>query len=107
MMTTISIISEAQAKLWQNEVERLNEETQQLLLEVGEALQQVKDDADSTIVDEIYDWGTRIVTGTTKIFQGMNEILGTVTGILAKMKDVLETGKNVVKNAIKGIGGLF
>lgn len=106
-MTTLSIKSEAEAKRWQAEVQRLNEETEKLLKEVGTALQQVKDDADSTIVDELYDYGTRIVTGATQVFQGMTGLFNIVTDLCKSLNEVLDTGKNIVKGAIKGISSLL
>ena len=55
----ISISDAEAAEIWKQEVEQEIEETKTLLDRVGKALQAVKDDANGTIVDEIYDYGTK------------------------------------------------
>ena len=105
-MTVLEIIDEGEAKVWMAEVERLNQDTQKLLTEVGQALQQVRDDADSTIVDELYDWGTRMITASTEIFKGMTELYNAVDSIVKKVSDVIENGLGTVKNIIKGIASI-
>ena len=105
-MTVLNIISEGEAKIWQAEVQRLNEETSTLLQDVGNALKEVQQDADSTIVDELFDWGTRMCTASTEILKGMNELVTSVTNILSKVNEVLDSGKSAVVNIIKGIANI-
>ena len=103
-MTVLEILDQDQAQIWKAEVQRLNEETSKLLEEVGKKLQEVQADADSTIVDELYHWGTQMITASTEILKGMNELVTAVTSVLKKVNEVLDSGKNVVKGIIKGIG---
>ena len=53
-MNQLNIIDANAAESWRDEVYQLNEESAKLLADVGTALQEVNEDADSTIVDEIY-----------------------------------------------------
>lgn len=105
-MTNLCITSADNAKSWQRDVQQLNEETKELLEKLGKTLMEVKKDADSTVVDDIYEYGNQIVDGTTKVFEGMNQILSTVDTILQEMNKVLDMGKETVRNIITGIAGL-
>lgn len=102
-MNKLSITSEAAAMQWKAAVYDLNEETKQLLDLVGNALKEVQDGADSSIVDEIVHYGTQIMEGSQKIFDGMKQLFDVVGSILNAMKDVLEVGKGIVQGAVNVI----
>ena len=104
-MNTLAIISDTQAKVWQSKVELLNRTTADLLKDVGTALQEVKQDADSTIVDEIYKYGGQILEGSGKVLEGMNQILNTVSTLLNMVGSLLDKGKELVFGAIKSVTG--
>ena len=106
-MNNINIISESEATAWRMLVEQANQQTHDLLQDVGETLKQVKDDADSTIVDEIYKYGCQVTESANKILEGMNELTKMVKGLLDAVSNVLDEGKNVVKSIINGIGKIF
>ena len=100
MFTNIFIKDTNEAEIWQHAVEMLNRETEALLIDSGTALQEVKDDADSTIVDEIYHYGGQIIEGSNHIIRGMTELV-TVTGtLLSKVNAVLDAGAGAVMDAI-------
>lgn len=103
MIQNINILSESEARQWQRDINALNEETKRLLEATGETLKQVKDDADSSFVDEIFDWGTKIVNGATKVFEGMNELYTAVDSILGKLTEVLENSSGIVKGIVGAI----
>lgn len=105
-VNTLNIISSSEAEAWKKEVMQLNEETYNLLQDVGSALQEVREDADSTIVDEIYKYGSQILSNTNSILEGMNQLVSLVTNVLSKINEVLDAGKGIVKGAIKAIAGL-
>ncbi len=105
-LNSLNIISSSEAESWKKEVLQLNEETHKLLTEVGNALQEVHEDADSTIVDEIYKYGGQILSNTNNILEGMNGLVSMVTNLLSKVNEVLDSGKNIVKGIVKSIGGL-
>lgn len=102
-MQNINIKSADEAKSWQAEVRRLNEETYQLLKDVGIALQEVNQEADSTIVDEIYKYGNQILGGANNVLEGMNKLVSTVSSLLSMVSGVLEQGVGIVKSLIGGI----
>lgn len=102
-MNELYIISTDAAIVWQREVDQLNHETEQLLKDVGKALQDVQDGADSTIVDDIVKWGNQIVDGSGKIFEGMTQIFNVVSDLVNKVNEVLEKGKGIIGNIVKSI----
>lgn len=103
MANMINIKDGDAARVWMRDVESLNYETEELLKDIGRALQEVKDDADSTIVDEIYKYGSQILDNTGKILEGMNGLVKMVGGLLDALTNVLESGKNIISGAIKTI----
>lgn len=105
-LTNMNIISSAEAESWKREVLQLNEETHRLLQDVGNALKEVNEDADSTIVDEIYKYGSQILAGSNQVLEGMNSLVNMVTGLLSKINEVLDAGKNIVRTAVKTINPL-
>lgn len=98
MANNLGIKSTDAAKSWESEVEALNEENRKLLESLGTTLQQVKEDADSTFVDEIYNYGTRICEGTTKIFEGMNGLVNVVKDIRKSLEDLIFKNTDIVRN---------
>ena len=105
-LNNMNIISSSEAESWKKEVTQLNEETYKLLQDVGSALQEVHEDADSTIVDEIYKYGSQILSNTNSILEGMNQLVSLVTNVLSKINEVLDSGKNIVMGAVKAISSL-
>ena len=103
-MTNIEILDQDQARVWQAEVERLNEETARLLSEVGGTLQDVRSDAESPIVDELYHWGTQMITASSEILRGMNELTTAISNILKRVDEVMEAGKDTVRDIVRGLG---
>lgn len=104
-MNNINIKSQAMAEAWRKDVDELNHNTQRLLEQVGKALQAVKDDADSTIVDEIYTYGNQIMEGAQGVYNGMTELFNMVGNILNMMSNVLDTGMGIVKGVIGAFSG--
>ena len=104
-MNNINIKSQAMAEAWRKDVDELNHNTQRLLEQVGKALQAVKDDADSTIVDEIYTYGNQIMEGAQNVYQGMTQLFNMVGDILNMLTGVLESGMGIVKGIVGAIGG--
>lgn len=101
MANMINIKDGDLARAWMKDVEALNYETEELLKDIGRALQEVKADADSTIVDEIYKYGGQILDNTGKILEGMNGLVKMVGGLLDALTNVLESGKNIISGAVK------
>ena len=102
-MTNIAIRDEAAAKTWNSDIQTLNEETANLIKQVGETLKQVKEDADSSVVDDIFKWGSEMVESANGILQGMNQLVSSVAKALSLVNEVLDTGKNLVKGIVNAI----
>lgn len=100
-MTNLNITDGEAAKSWNDDVKRLNEETKVLLDMVGKTLIEVKNDADSTIVDEIYKYGNQILENSGKVLEGMNGLFNIVHGLLSSLGSLLAKGIESVKNAVK------
>ena len=105
-MTELEIIDQDQARVWQAEVERLNEDTARLLSEAGETLKDLRAEADSPVVDELYGWGSQMVAASREILRGMNELSEAISNILKEVNEVLEAGKETVRDIMRGIGDL-
>lgn len=70
------------AEQWKARAQSLNERTDALLKDVSNLLQSVREFSEGTLVDEIYDLGTNLITATTKLMEGMNKIYDVVNGLL-------------------------
>ena len=103
-MTSLEILDQDQARVWQAEVERLNEETAKLLQEVGTTLQDVRQDAESPVVDELYHWGSQMIAASSEILKVMNELTKAVSNILRKVNEVVDAGKDTVREIVRGLG---
>ena len=62
------------AQNWEKDVRALNERPEETLQDVSNLLQSVRNFSEGTLVDEIFDVGTTLVTSTTKLMEGMNKI---------------------------------
>ncbi len=78
----IAIEGRDAAKNWEAKAKDLNERTDSTLKDVSNLLKSVRDFSEGTLVDEIYDVGTTLVTATTKLMEGMNKIFDVVHGLL-------------------------
>lgn len=99
----IAINDEAAARAWLENVMDINEQFHTAMTEAGETLQQTKEMADGTIVDELYDMGTDFLHVANKVFETINEISTTVNTVLSKLTSFSDT----VSGVIKGVAGLF
>lgn len=70
------------AQNWEKDVRALNERTEETLQDVSNLLQSVRNFSEGTLVDEIFDVGTTLVTSTTKLMEGMNKIYDVIDGLL-------------------------
>lgn len=86
---TISISDSEAAEIWKTEVEQEIAETKALLDRVAKTLQSVKDDADGTIVDEIYKYGTDFLKFANEVQKGMTEVVNTVGKFLKGFNDLI------------------
>ena len=86
------------ANNWKHEAEGLNERTEKLLTDVSNLLKSVRDFSEGTLVDEIYDVGTSLVTATTRLMEGMNKIYDVVNGLLDLFTNFITGASNSTRN---------
>lgn len=70
------------ANNWEDRARALNDNTERTLGEVSTLLQSVQYFSEGTLVDEIVDLGTNVITTTTALMQGMNKIYDVISGLL-------------------------
>ena len=85
------------ANEWKGDAERLNEDTQRLLNEVSNLLKSVKEFSEGTLVDEIFDLGTNLITATTKLMEGMNKIYDVIDGLLNFLAELFSGSSSSTK----------
>ena len=54
--------------------------------------------SEGTLVDEIYDVGTSLVTATTRLMEGMNKIYDVVNGLLDLFTNFITGASNSTRN---------
>lgn len=100
----IAIKEKSQALSWLKMVEEINESYRVAMKEAGETLTDMQNFADGTLVDELVDFGTRIMDAAQATFNAIDTIADTVNSILSKVTDFTE---NVVGSIGKTIGKIF
>ena len=95
----INIKDEAAAQRWLQEVQGIHEDYFTAMKEAGQTLENVKDVADGTLVDELVNSGVTILNVTQRTFNTIDEIAETVTSVVNKIK-------NFSDNVAEGIGNV-
>ena len=103
-MMNFNIKSEIDARNWLKEIERLNQETSDLIKEVGKALADVKQGCDADIVDDIAIYGNKILDSASSIFESMQQIANGVTSFIDKAKEALDAAKGLLRGAVNALG---
>lgn len=102
-MVNFAIKSDIDAKNWVKDIERLNQETSNLIKEVGKALVDVNQGCDADIVDDIAKYGNQILESSTKILEGMSQISEGILSVLQKADEAIGAAKDLLKGAVKSI----
>lgn len=103
-MMNFSIKSEVDAKNWLKEIERLNQETSDLIKEVGKALKDVQEHCDADVVDDIAIYGGKIMESSTSVLESMSEIAKGITSFIDKARETLDAAKGLLKGAVNSLG---
>ena len=103
-MMNFSIKSEVDAKNWLKEIERLNQETSDLIKEVGKAIADVKQGCDADIVDDIAIYGNKILESANSILESMSQIAKGVSSFVDKARETLEAAKGLLKGVVNSLG---
>ncbi len=99
----IAIEGREAAKNWEERARALNDRTETTLKDVSNLLRSVRNFSEGTLVDEIYDLGTNLVTTTTKLMAGMNKIYDVISGMLSKIMSLFQSASENVRNSSSGI----
>ena len=94
-----NIKDEAAARRWLEEVRGIHEDYFTAMKEAGQTMENVKEVADGTLVDEIVNSGVRIMDVAQKTFTTIDKIAETVTSFVDKIK-------NFSDNVAEGIGSV-
>lgn len=86
----IQINGKAAADAWVERARGLNEETESLLKDVSNLLTSVRNFSEGTLVDEIVELGDGVITATTALMSGMNQIYDVVNKLLDFLKNLFE-----------------
>lgn len=95
----IKVKDSASANAWLQKIMLLNEDYHAAMAEASETLTSVKDFSDGTMVDEIYNFGSGLLSAAETTFSAINTIAETVTSVIS-------TVKNFESDVVSGIGRL-
>lgn len=95
----IKVKDPATANAWLQKIMLLNEDYHEAMSGATETLTSVKDFADGTLVDEIYNFGSGLLSAADATFSAINAISGTVQSVLGVVE-------NFASDVVSGIGKL-
>ena len=93
----IEVAGKTAGENWKRKAEQLNNNTEKLLGEVSKTLEKVQAVSDGTLVDEIAEVGTTLITSTTKLMEGMNGLLTVVDKLLGFLDELFSTVSGATK----------
>lgn len=99
----IVFTSEADARTWMQEMDGLNQETQQSLTEVSRTLQDVGTVSSGDMVTQMVNAGTQLCSGISDVFDSMGGVVNAVGGMLDSAANLVDT----VADAVVKLGGIF
>lgn len=103
MAQVIDAKSVENAEAWKDRVEQLNQETADLLINVGTTLVNVREAADATFVDEIAEYGQKIISGTQEVKNGLDKMCTGIKTWINLITQAIDTGKTIVRGFATGI----
>jgi hypothetical protein len=92
------------AKNWEERARNLNDQTENTLKDVSNLLKSVRNFSEGTLVDEIFDLGTNVVTTTTKLMAGMNKIYDVISGLLGFFTNLFNSASENTRNTNSTMG---
>lgn len=94
----IAIKDRSEAQAWQNTADALNARAQEAVKRAAQIVQEIKDMADGTLIDELFELGGALSNGAARLFEAMNAILDVVNNLL----NAIENFKNEAIEFVKG-----
>ena len=101
----ISIKDEQSARQWLNLVQAINEDYYKAMQEASEALTDMQNFADGTLVDDFYEFGTNLLNAAESTFNAIDDIADTVNNILGKVQNFMGEAAGIIGSAVGKILG--
>lgn len=95
----IAIKDRPAAQTWQNTADDLNTRAQDAVNEAARIVQAIKDMADGTLIDELFELGGTLSNVAARLFEAMNAILTVVNNLLNAIEDFKNEAIEFVKSA--------
>ena len=96
------------ARQWKAAVERLNEETDQVLKNVAAALQEIGDGCEGAIVQDLVQIAQNMAQKFKELVNALKELVVAVVNVIQKLLDFEDTVKEGIKDAASAVlGGLL
>jgi len=101
---SLDVQNTASVESWKQEVQRLNERTEQVVREAGQALEEFRTTAEGNVFEQVCNYSSQVISGTTKVLQGMTEILNAVNDLVNMIKN---KGAELVQGVAGVVGKVF
>ena len=100
----LDVKDSASVESWKAEVQKLNEDTERVVKEAAQALDDFRGTAEGNVFEEICKLSSDIISGTTQVMKGMTELLNAVTKLVDTVKNL---GKDLVQGVAGAVGKIF
>lgn len=99
----IHMNDEASAKKWLSDAQKLNDEAEAAVNAAGQAVKNISEMADGTLIDELVLGGDKLIVVAKDLSDTMNGFANMVNDILKTAQEFLDNGKKLIKEAFKNI----
>lgn len=101
----IAVKDRAEAESWKVDCEDLNRRAEEAVKKAAQIVKEIKEMADGTLIDELFELGGTLSSVAVKLFEAMNKILETVNSLLNAIEDLIEKGKSFISDAAGALIG--
>lgn len=95
----LNVQDSASVESWKREVQALNERTERVVKEAGQALEEFKNTAEGNVFEQVCSYSAQIISGTIEVAKGMFKILEAVDNIVNLIK-------SKTSELIQGVAGV-
>ena len=99
----VNIKDDASARQWLQMVEGINQDYHEAMKDAADCISDMQNFADGTMVDELVNFASSLMTAANKTFDAISVISTTVDKILNQVKNFTED----IVGGIKGIAKMF
>jgi len=100
----LDVQDNASVESWKAGVQKLNEETERVVKEAGQALEEFRQTAEGNVFEEVCKLSGEIISGTTEVMKGMTELLNAVT----KFVDLVKSkGRDLAQGVVGVVSKMF